>query len=428
MAREIYFRPSAAGRWTNCFASVKLNAHAPKQKAGYAATEGTAAHTVAEICLREGKQAHEFIDRGIKVNEDGVEISVFLDEADCEAIQLYVDTVREYGRGADAEFLVEQKLRMDVFATDKEGEALFGECRGTADSVILDRKNRILTIADLKFGRGVMVDGDSPQLKVYALMALGTYHVDGGWQKIRTTVVQPRTPHEDQHVKEVWHEPADLQAFLFEVYSVMRAAMEPEPAFAPSEKACKWCALRGTCPALAQRTLDLVRDAFAAEPSATPALPATLSTPLPPPPMLPTKDTIDAVIAAAQPATIERWMDAEDLIDAFFKGVKQRAATMLQAGVKFEHYEMKARSGNRRWRDPEAVKKFIAENGISVEDALTVPKLKSPAQLEKVTGIDVNKLKALWEKPEGEPTLVKITGSKAAPPRDIPKLPPLTLS
>ena len=75
--------PSSAKRWLMCPGSVKLSEAYPDTTSSYA-SEGTAAHELAEKCLRERQDAASY------AMIDGVEV----DEDMAIGVQLYVDWVR----------------------------------------------------------------------------------------------------------------------------------------------------------------------------------------------------------------------------------------------------------------------------------------------------------------------------------------------
>ena len=76
---------SGAKRWMNCPGSVRLCRTIPNESSA-AAEEGTAAHELAETCLKSGQDAVEFIDRTVH--------GFTVDEDMAEAVQVYLDYIR----------------------------------------------------------------------------------------------------------------------------------------------------------------------------------------------------------------------------------------------------------------------------------------------------------------------------------------------
>ena len=170
-----------------------------------------------------------------------------------------------------------ERLYKENAALKRRCDPLLAENRGTADWLIVDRLRRRLTVVDLKYGKGVMVPGDSPQLKDYALMALVSVGVGGGWETVETVVVQPRAFAEAERVKSATFTPAGLMdAFLPALVGAMEESLDPKARLTPG-KWCRWCPGAGpdergqpVCPALADRAPDALCDELLVRLSAHP--------------------------------------------------------------------------------------------------------------------------------------------------------------
>lgn len=81
---------SGAHRWMPCPGSVNAEKDYPRDTNKYAA-QGTAAHELAEKCLRVGQDAKKFMGKKIKV--EGMTFEV--DGEMARGVQLYLDVVRE---------------------------------------------------------------------------------------------------------------------------------------------------------------------------------------------------------------------------------------------------------------------------------------------------------------------------------------------
>jgi len=417
------FRPSSMDRILRCKGSVARCAAAPKREAGEAAREGSAAHKVAELCLLNKQDAAEYVDRGIDIGDGKGKI--FLDDDGCEAVQLYLDTVRAYAAAPGATFLVEQKLSLGVFGTTPELIAKLSENTGTADAVILNEPESTLTIVDLKFGRGVVVTSDSYQLRDYGVMAVGTYQREKPWTKIRIVVVQPRLPREEDRIKIAEFTPEELQDFLFMVWTAMNEAEDPNAPLVPGEKQCRWCDGAPGCPALQ----DYVRSSALAVMAANPMTALSPSTDAPPE-NAPGFDP--AIVRDATPEQLRDWLDRRDLVEGFFKAVEQRVASMLTLiPGSVPDYKMVSRAGNRKFieQEPEKLEaQLIGTLGLTREQIYGKPKLLGPSPIEKLLkGAELKaKLGKLVERPLGAPTLVKDTDGRAALPGVfVGSLPPL---
>lgn len=403
----------------------------PKRAVGQAARDGSAAHAIAELCLNNGQNAAEYVDRGMDIG-DG-KGKVFLDDEDCAAVQIYIDHVRTRKAIPGATHYVEYQLSMKAFSDDP----LLSQNGGTADSLTLDWANRVLYVDDLKFGKGVMVKGDSYQLQDYALMAALTFPHPEGWSRIITTIIQPRAEDENERFKSVEHSPEKLQDFLFLMYGAFRASQDPNTPLNPGEKQCQWCDGKGRpCPALAKRTLEIAKTIFEPVNNAPVMLSAPVVT-------APEGDMgLDLLkINEATPAQLAAWKEKEEMVDAFFKGVSHRIAALSSAGIQVPGWKMVARAGNRKFLEPDALEELqkklqrpalsiegeIAALGVPAEQQYGKPKRLSPAQIEKkISKASKKDFELLYEKPMGDATLVRDADSRGALPgvfSAVPQLP-----
>jgi hypothetical protein len=144
---------------------------------------------------------------------------------------------------------------------------------GTCDVAIISNKGTMLTIADLKYGQGVMVYASdrfedaagtkfqrpNGQLAMYAsgwLQANGFMYEDV--QQIRLVVLQPRMEWHDEYLIPL----NELRLFEDSVRDAAGrvelnrqvAAEGNELDLVPGEKQCKFCKAKGICPALRNST------------------------------------------------------------------------------------------------------------------------------------------------------------------------------
>ncbi len=152
--------PSAAHRWMNCAGSLRMSEGIADTTSEFAA-EGTAAHHLAEHCGENGWRADRFLGQFIGLDADDNAVGFYpsaehAEAAKCprsfevteemaEGVQLYLDTVRKDIKPGD-EFGWEDR----VYLND--------EIYGTTDAWRYRPSEGLLTVYDLKFGRGVVVE------------------------------------------------------------------------------------------------------------------------------------------------------------------------------------------------------------------------------------------------------------------------------
>jgi hypothetical protein len=264
---------SASERLWACPGSLTLNAGLA-DKESEAAAWGTAAHEVAERCLRTGNDAVHYLGMIVSTKSHKIEV----DDEVAECAQVYVDYVR--AQWGDGTLLIEQKF--DLAAINPPFEA-----GGTGDAVILKPDLGLLEIVDLKGGRGIVVEATgNKQLRTYALGAILAN--PGPWRTVKATIVQPRAPHPDGRIRSEEFHVADLIDWTTDLLDAMKKAAEAQRYFGgganwPSLylKAgthCTFCKAAATCPALAGRALEEARTFFKPEGGlATPPEPTSLT-------------------------------------------------------------------------------------------------------------------------------------------------------
>ena len=241
--------PSAAHRWMRCPGSVRLSAGITEVPSAFAA-EGTAAHRLAEVCLRGGFDAGRFeghvvdtadktsaaIRRGYKGN--GHTVFPITGEM-IEAVQLYLDVAREYMAEAD-EFEIEHRLNLSGFVED-----VFG----TGDVTAYIAKKRRIIIIDLKYGKGVAVEVVENEQEMTYGLGVAERHHNRGVDDIELVIVQPRAPHRDGPVRR-WIAPVDkLYEHAMAMQQAALAVADPKAPLIPGSW-CQFCKAAAICPAI----------------------------------------------------------------------------------------------------------------------------------------------------------------------------------
>lgn len=373
MAKHSPIGASNAYRWMACPGSVGMESKFPNISSPYA-LEGSAAHRLAEKCLISGKNTAEFLGKDL-IMEDGSPYAIT--EEMVTGVQFYLDYVRgkqaEYGAAAIS---VELKLHL---------KWLHPKLFGTADAVIADPTLGRICVIDLKFGAGVAVSPEeNPQAMFYAIGAIGDGEGPENYPEVEIVIVQPRAMGE---AVKSW-KTSGLQLEKWGE-NVLRPAAEKALSKNPPLCAgghCKFCRAAGSCPEQMRSALMVAGETFKPVDLATGKLPD---------------------VALLAPEELGRILKLIPRFEAWVSDVRNRVETEIVSGHPIPGWKMVAgRGGNRKWVDPSKAQEALALE-IPSDQLLTVPELKSPAQIEataKKLGIPIN-LSGLVISPPGKPTL-----------------------
>lgn len=224
---------SSAARWIACPGSIEASKNCPPSPTTPAADEGTAAHLVAEFCLRTGLDLTQG-NPGVLVGDREWPVT----EEMAQAVRLYVD---EVNRCAGQLFIERRFL-------------LAEDMGGTVDAARVDGMGypglKKVTVFDFKYGRRPVKAEGNPQMMIYAkglLNEVGTEYPDG---LVSLRIVQPRC----SPAVTVWD--LSIRAFLEEydrviVRAVERAKDPSAPRLAGQH--CQYCPAKKTCEAYANK-------------------------------------------------------------------------------------------------------------------------------------------------------------------------------
>ena len=228
--------PSSSDRWLECAGSLL---DVPEDVGSRYALEGTAAHALAEHCLKNEIDAHAAEFPKDHSSFDSPELRAH--------VQTYLDYVRRHiGSGT---LFVEQRLN------------IFGQYDvwGTADAVIVS-PDGVIHCLDLKYGQGVVVEAESTQLLLYGIGTLGF-----DWLSevpVHTIVVHIVQPRRNNLVSKSYSVEELGQWVKENTHRVARAANGTEQYAAGLH--CKFCLKRATCRERAEMNLKLAAFDFAA--------------------------------------------------------------------------------------------------------------------------------------------------------------------
>lgn len=188
MARHARLGASNSDIWLACLGAPREWLTRPPRRVGFAAREGTLAHTLAEAITARG--ATPAWVPGTEFNVEGTNVPVTQEMLD--GVKMFTDTVRILSEFALWK-MIEGEVNLSwLWAGSEPPEEIFG----TLDFASCD--GLTLYIADFKFGAGKAIKVDAnTQLMFYALGALGKLlrerpDLFDSLEAVSLAVVQPR--------------------------------------------------------------------------------------------------------------------------------------------------------------------------------------------------------------------------------------------
>lgn len=382
-----------------CPGKPVMEAGLPDTSGAYA-REGTAAHAVLEMCINNGHRADAYLGRLIDVEGDQIEV----DDEMVDHLNWCLDTITEYA-GDDGLVMAETRVN---YAEDIGVE--HHEAWGTSD-VIIVRGSEAISI-DLKYGRGVEVDPDSDQTKLYLL---GTVRqVDGlvaDIEHCRAVILQPRLSRKpaewDCTVEELrrWAHDVARSAAMSRQMAVKLADDSDqwrETYLRQNEKSCRFCKAKATCPALRDEVARAVSDT-------TPAAPDEFENLQP---IAPGAET-DAEWIAASLAKV-------DMIEDWCKAIRAEGERRLLAGESVPGFKVvQGKRGARQWADAKAAEQMMKTFRLKQEEMYDF-KLISPTSAEKLAKAETigkrqwPKLAELITQSEGKPHVAPASDPRPA--------------
>jgi hypothetical protein len=388
MAAHAKKSASGAKRWLNCPGSIEMTDRLPsshRRRSSEPAMLGTSAHGLGEHCLTAGlRTSRGFIGQaiGLDAQEDAHVLSpdetrlelgesydgspyhrVFpIDDDMAAAVDVYLETVWGiFDSLPGSELMVEKRfdltwLREDMF--------------GTGDATIFEFMGRIYVI-DYKHGQGVTVevvdhDGTPNVQEMYYGLGLAE-EVEWLFEDMELIIVQPRKEHPDGPVRSVVVTKSELKEFMRHLAAgsdmVETARANPEQHLQPGDW-CGFCPVAPTCPALIDMAQHTAAMDFADEPY-------DLEVP---------EVDVDHMARIGQ---ILRWTPK---IDSFLRATAALAERLQMQGIPVPEQKLVRGRANRRFNIPsdDVVARVVAA-GVEESRLFTDPKLKSPAQVEKLS-------------------------------------------
>lgn len=324
----------------------------------------------------EGTRAHDLAEK-ILLGED------YMGPPDMvEHVKGYASRVKANlaCAGEDAKLHIETKVPL-FYMPDRNGRI---------DSTIVDRKNVEMTVRDLKYGEGHMVEAEgNMQLAIY-----GESMIQSEWPDmpangtVRIIIDQPRARDGDT-VKSWELSRGELGVFAARIGAVARKVLANEDTqFSPGEDACRFCPAKGICTAKGKEALDVLPEEAIMELGGLPA-PEGLSE-----------------------SQILRIVHAKKQLENWLQGIEDHVFAQLQAGKTVEGFKLVKGRANKIWVDEALAAKRLAPL-IGKAHCWSTQKIITPTQAEKllkkplkpVTATVAKRIEDLILRPEGKPVL-----------------------
>lgn len=228
--------PSGADNWSECHGALAACKGITRKRTSEAAARGTCKHELSEYILTGPYPTRGATFKvGQTMTADGFTFDVDDEFAD------HVETYCNYVNSRPGKKRFEVYLSADhIYGVPDQG--------GTADCIHLDYTAREIEVIDAKFGY-IPVGAKHKQLRIYGATALALYDLEGDWDTVRTTIVQPQDFSEP--VKTHVYTRAEIEAFIEEirpiaqkVWTLYTSPLSQEMLLkhlTPSDTACAWC-------------------------------------------------------------------------------------------------------------------------------------------------------------------------------------------
>ena len=350
-----------------CPGSVLLTKGLPDVESE-AAKEGTDYHLVASVALIEQQDAASYVGRPMPSGN-------LVTEENAEYLQEYLDLVRKLAVGGT--LLVEEEVPLAHITGEIGGF-------GTSDAVIMRLKERELIVADLKFGRGVEVKAeDNRQCKLYALGVIEKHQLEEEVDTVRLVISQPRAGGTSEWTTTM----AELLAFrdrevktaVDRVLAVTAENVTTQ--LTPSEKACRFCKAKSTCPALRDTVANAMIEGF--------------ENLLAPTPGVMTREEMKLDVPLSRADRLGLNMKMATLAEIWMKATRSEVEEELLKGEPVTGFKLvQGRKGNRKWTDEAVVEATLKSFRLKKEEMYDFS-LISPASAEKLLKKEFPKR---WEK------------------------------
>ena len=350
---------SGSHRWLACPGSVKAEQGYKDQSSPFA-QEGTAAHELADRCLKADVCTDMYIGKVVE--------GVFVDTEMAEYVQQYVDYVQSF----KGEHFYEQRVEY----TDWVAGGF-----GTSDAIVIEPDGKTVHVIDLKYGKGIAVDATENTQGI--MYALGVYQLFGDiYDTLETFVIhiyQPRIGNFSEWSINV----SDLLRKGEWIAQQAEIALSDDAPKVPGEKQCNWCKHKADCVELNQYMHNIIAADF-----------DDLDSP-------DTMPKADLVNVYNHKSMITGWLEAID---------KKILGDMLD-GQQYPDLKLVAGRSLRKWSDEKTIETVLVQE---LGEKAYNKKLLSVAQAEKALGkANKDKIAQYVVKPDGKPTVAPLSDKRA---------------
>lgn len=234
MTAHSVFSASSSARWTKCAAAIRMSLGI-EGTTNPSAELGTAAHELGEFCLRMG--INSFDCMGIIFNNHVV------DEAMCDAVQLYIAFIRDLCRKYNVDPMLEKRVYMTSV-----GDDVFG----TSDCIVVVGDH--MFVIDYKHGYGVVEVENNTQAIFYVIATLDTLNLWNVIKHVHTHIIQPRANHVDGAIRSHSYTIDQMVAWQAFFKQTVENARKADSGFVAGDH-CKYCPARGHCRVRIMHTL-----------------------------------------------------------------------------------------------------------------------------------------------------------------------------
>ena len=314
---------SSAHIWINCPPSARLGEQFPDRPTD-AAAEGTLAHELAELRLRNYFQTVDFGKAKYTRAVNKLKKEDKWNEEMLEYTEEYLDYVKALALGFENRPSVAIEKQVDLSAYVPEGF-------GTADCVMIG--GGTLHVIDFKYGKGVPVSAEgNPQLALYALGAYEAYKILYPVERVELHIVQPRVK---DGISSWGCSIGELLAYGNYVRERAELAFKGEGDFGPGESTCRFCRARARCRARSEHN---VRLAFSPEYGKLP-------------PLISNEEVGELL---KQGAGVDKWLS----------DLKELALKECLAGNSIPGWKAVEGMGSREWKDLDTAFAKLESDGI----------------------------------------------------------------